>query len=139
LFIPQYDALSADGLAMMRIDTEAHRSACLLRMALIRWRLEKGQLPPRLDYLSGPAVQFILDPWSGQMWGYLPEGSIMPLKFSNLETSQALLWSAGVSGARVIPDGVTDAGQIRYTIVAGWAGVRPQPGVRGIGLAFPIP
>lgn len=127
------------GLTITAIDTRTYRSACLLRLGLIRWRLENGQLPPRLEILQGPARRYTLDPWSGRLFGYLPEGPGTPLKFSNLETSQPLLWSPGANGARVIPLGEIETDHQHYQVVASSAGVEPQPGARGIGLVFPIP
>jgi hypothetical protein len=138
----QGSSLSSPGLAIARIDTQAYRSACLLTLALLKWRLEHGQLPPRLDDLDAFSLTFAIDPWSGRMFGYLPDGSGWPLKFANLTpTTRPLLWSAGGSGARVIPLGGTETGRPAYHIALGWPGARLLAGTaqRGIGLGFEIP
>ena len=142
--VAQRGWLSADQLASTRIDLETRRRACLLTLALVRWRLEKGQLPPRLDDLGGQTLhQFGFDPWSGDLFGYRPEGLPSPVKFANMEMppGRPLLWSAGASGARVIPLGQAVTDQPPYITVVEGRQYRSiyHPGLTAVGLAFPIP
>ena len=142
--VAQRGWLSADDLASIRIDLETRRRACLLTLALVRWRLDKGQLPPRLDDLGGQTLhQFGFDPWSGDLFGYRPEGFPSPVKFQNMEMppGRPLLWSAGASGARVIPLGQADTDQPRYITVVEGRPVKSisHPSLTAAGQAFPIP
>lgn len=132
-------AFHIDSLIWTRIDTQTHRSACLLTLALLKWRLEKGELPQRLDELGSYALQYALDPWSGQMFGYLPQAKSHELKFANAKTFGPALWSVGAGGARVIPIGELELGVLQYRVVPGRAGARMLPTSPGVGLAFPIP
>lgn len=54
---------------------ELRRRACLVRLALLAWRLHHGRLPESLDPLAGSYLTRVpLDPASGQPFVYFPQG-----------------------------------------------------------------
>jgi hypothetical protein len=136
-------AFHGESLVRSRIDTLTHRSACLVTLALLNRQWETGKLPSRLDDLPEYALQFTLDPWSGQTFGYLPRRISNELKFSNATTSGPLLWSVGIDKARVIsvkvPIEAKESGELQRRVVSGRSSPQMVASSRGMGLAFPIP
>jgi hypothetical protein len=87
------------------------RRVTRLQLALAAWRAEHGQLPRELDQLVGAELESLpVDPFTGQSFGYQPDGFGLPLPRDELnfwlteDTESAVevieprtpfLWSAG--------------------------------------------
>jgi hypothetical protein len=96
---------SLDFVELNHVSRVTARNAALLRMALIDYRREHGDLPESLDALKGAYFQELpVDPYSGKPFEYLPAGPSEPLEFTRpndfvAEPGQPLLWSIGLTDA----------------------------------------
>lgn len=136
-----YGALDSGQLFKQVVNSETHRRAALTILGLLAWRHVHGELPEHLDQLIGTVPDLALvDPWSGDLFGYRPQGFPAPAPFGNtaVDGGQPVLWSVGAGNARVVPTGRIGAEELQYQVV-----VDPQVNSglsdQDLGIAFPIP
>lgn len=84
---PVADMATSSGSARLLIHShlamEASRRAALLTIALCERRLTEKQFPRQLDELLGKEINELpFDPWTGQLFGYEPDGFVSQVKFS---------------------------------------------------------
>ncbi len=104
---------------------EAHRRATRLRLAMVAWRLDRGAYPRSIDELREAYLQELpLDPFSGEPFGYYPEG--IPVRLQrrfdfqaensarDLAPSTPFLWSTS-TGIKIITR-ETAEGPVRYLL-----------------------
>jgi hypothetical protein len=88
--------------------------ALLLRLALAAWKNAHGEYPVDLDSLPEVGDFMLIDPYSGQEFGYRPRGFPHEVRFGNplsnrgevVAAGQPLIWSVGPYGVRIVPVGV---------------------------------
>lgn len=127
---------------------ETRRRATLIRLALVAWRLEHGQLPDKLDRLAGVYFERVpSDPFTGQPFEYFPKGLPYELRWSeprsNAEQRLAggtpFLWSAGLR-VRLASAMATVAS--RWRLADGrwsWPASTVEQAIWQAGWVFPIP
>ena len=106
----------------------------------VRWRVEHGDLPQRLDALSRKYFDTPpLDPWSVEAFDYLPQGLPKRVNLSGtiFEPNQPLLWREKRDGERIVQIGLTSGGKPRFKIIDRYGG---DKGLISAGIrAFRIP
>jgi ABC-type transport system involved in multi-copper enzyme maturation permease subunit len=91
-------------------NNQVFRRATLLQIALARYRTEHDEYPRQLTELVPEYLaELPLDPYSGQPFGYEPDGLDLPLQrtghvtnFERIEPGRPLFWSVGSSGSRLM-------------------------------------
>jgi hypothetical protein len=85
--------------------------ALLLRLELAAWKSAHGEYPARLDDLPDAGRAVTIDPYTGNEFGYRPNGFPSKVRFINPATyleevvaaGQPLIWSAGPYNVRIVP------------------------------------
>jgi hypothetical protein len=85
--------------------------ALLLRLALAAWKNAHGEYPADLEDLPEVGERMLIDPYSGQEFGYRPRGFPHEVQFGNplnyhgevVAADQPLIWSVGPYGIRIVP------------------------------------
>jgi hypothetical protein len=93
------------------VETETHRRALLVQIALLAYRIDHSAYPETLAELTPEYLaKDIFDPYSGSAFIYQPGGLELPLMIRNYQdgpdrheipASTPLLWSVGLSNSRL--------------------------------------
>jgi hypothetical protein len=111
-------------------------------IALKSWQAEHGELPRTLVDLVGEYFDRLpADPFTGQAFGYKPEGFPTPIYFAapnqfEYEPGTPVLWSASFERAQLVQYGANEQGIPHYQMLGQQ---RNSFGYRPAGWAFPIP
>lgn len=126
--------------------TETRRRAAWIRLALVGWRLQHGELPDKLDRLVGVYFDRLpSDPFTGRPFEYFPKGFPFELRWSEprspaekrLAANTPFLWSAGFRVRLASPQS-TGASRYRLAGDAWGRSTTTEQEVWQAGWVFPI-
>ena len=105
----EYNArVPINDLYRVHCDTEVHRRAALIQIALAMYRLDHGEYPPRLTDLAPKYLDPLpIDPYTRQPFQYASVGLDLPLRssayanFERIDANTPLFWSVGAGNSRL--------------------------------------